>query len=452
MAGSLDADVVVVGAGIAGLTAARRLKSAGTSVLVCEARDRVGGRMLNADVGGGEIVELGGQWIGPGQDRVAALARELGLETFPTHDQGESVLELEGRTRRYSGTIPRLGPLVLADIALARFRLERLMRRVPVDGPWRSRDGADLDGQSLADWLERGMRTRQARTMLRVAGRTVWGAEPEDMSFLHALFYMRSAGGLDVLLDVEGGAQQDRFVGGSALLASRIADGLDGRVRLATPVSAVATDGDGVRITTGDGHLHASRAIVAVPPPLRAGIDFGDSDLNRTQHRVAERVPLGRLVKCAAVYPQPFWREEGLSGESLSDVGPVGLTFDHSPPDARPGILLGFVGGNEARRWPELEAGGRRRSVLACFERLFGPRAAKPELFLEQDWGAEPWSAGGPTFVMPPGAWSEVGSALRDPVGQVVFAGTETATRWAGFIDGAVRSGESAAASCAGSH
>lgn len=441
----LDVDVAVVGAGIAGLVAARDVRAAGASAVVLEARDRVGGRLLNGGIGGGEVVELGGQWIGPGQDRVAALATELGLETFPTFDDGESLLELDGRTRRYRGTIPRLGPLVLADIALARFRLERLMRRVPPEAPWRARDAAKLDSTTLAAWLERGMRTRQARKMLRLAGRTVWGAEPEEMSLLHSLFYMRSAGGLDVLLDVEGGAQQDRFFGGSQLLATRLAERLGDAVRLGEPVRVVRDEDGGVVVESAATALRARRAIVAVPPVLRAGIDFGAA-ADAKQRPVVRRVLQGHLIKCAAVYPEPFWRGEGLSGESLSDVGPATLTFDNSPPNGSPGVLLGFVGGADARAFARLGEDERRGAVLGCFARLFGRAAGHPDLYLEQDWAGERWSGGGPTFVNGPGAWTAAGPALCAPVGPVHFAGTETASRWAGFIDGAVRSGESAAA------
>lgn len=439
-----DADVVIVGAGLAGLTAAAELLAAGLEPLLLEARDRVGGRLVAGEIGGGEIVELGGQWVGPGQSRVAALADRLGIGTFPTFDVGDSILELDGETRHYSGTIPRLGPLVLADIAQARFRLERLARRVPPEAPWEATRADALDARTLADWLQRGgMRTAAAREMLRVAGRTIWGAEPEDISLLHALFYVRSAGGLDPLLDTEGGAQHARIVGGSQRLATCLAERLGDRVHLAAPVTALDWEPDGVRARTGDGaELRARRAVVAVPPALREGLGISPAPAGSA----SSGFPAGRLIKCAAVYPEPFWRADGLSGEALSDAGPVGLTFDNSPPGGRPGVLLGFVGGAAARRWGDIPEVDRRQAVLTDLARIFGPRAAAPDDYLERDWGLERWSGGGPTFAAPPGGWTQSGPHLATPLGPIHWAGTETATRWAGFMDGAVSSGERAAA------
>jgi len=439
-----DADVVIVGAGLAGLLAARRLRERGRSVVVLEARPRVGGRMLNATVTDGAIVEVGGQWVGPTQDRVLALAGELGVETFRTFDEGKSVLELGGRLRRYSGTIPRVGPLVLADIARARRRLRKLAAKIDTEAPWQSADAAMLDGRTLQSWLDGEMRTRPARAMMRIAGRTVWGAEPEEMSLLHALFYMRGAGGLDPLLDVEGGAQESRIVGGSQILAERTAAELGPALRLGSPVTAISSEPDGVRAEAGRS-FRGRRAIVAVPLPLRSRIAFAPPlpDQHGDLSRIAR---FGRLIKCVAVYDEPFWRREGLSGEALSDIGPATLSFDNSPPRGRPGILLGFVGGEDTAAHTERGPAERRAAVLEGFARLFGDAALDPRLYREQDWAAEGWSGGGPTFVMPPGAWTTAGAALREPHGNVHWAGSETATRWAGFMDGAVRSGERAAA------
>jgi monoamine oxidase len=440
----LDADVAVVGAGLAGLVAARDLAAAGLEPVVLEARERVGGRLLSVPIGEGEQVEIGGQWVGPTQDRVAALAAELGVETFPTHTEGSNLVELDGRLRRYSGTIPRLGPLVLADIAQARMRLDRAARRIDPDAPWASPDAALLDGLSLAAWLRRVVKTPTARKLIRIAGRTVWGAEPEELSLLHALFYVRSAGGFDMLLDTEGGAQQDRFVGGSQLLALGLADRLGERVVLASPVRRVEAPDGALSVVANGVEVAARRAILALPPPLCAAIEF-DPPLPPSRARLAQRMPHGWLIKCTAIYYEPFWRAEELSGEAVSDAGPVTLAFDNSPPGGSPGALVGFVGGADARNFASRPASERRAAILTGFARLFGPRALRAEGYLELDWAAERWTGGGPVCNFATGGWTNCGRALREPCGPIHWAGAETATVWCGYMDGAVRSGERAA-------
>ncbi len=440
-----DADVAVVGAGFAGLAAARALEAAGAGVVVLEARDRVGGRVLNSAVGDGAVVEAGGQWIGPTQERAYALAREVGVETFPTNTEGSNLLRLNGRLRRYRGTIPRVSPPILLDVARALRKLNALSRRIDPEAPWAARGAERLDSTSLADWVERTMWTRTAKRLLRIATRTTWGAEPEELSLLHVAFYLRSAGSFEMLTDVEGGAQQDRLVGGSQEIAIRLAAELGDRVLLEAPVSRIATTADGLGLTSGTTEVRATRAIVCVPPPLRSRIEF-EPALPAAQAQLAQRMPMGWLVKATAIYDEPFWRADELSGEALNDEGPVTITFDNTPPGGRPGALVGFVGGRDARAFARLGRSERRRAVLGCFESLFGPRAQAAERYLEQDWAAEGWSGGGPVANFATGGWTASGPALREPAGRVHWAGTETATRWAGYIDGAISSGERAAA------
>jgi monoamine oxidase len=440
-----ETDVVVVGAGFAGLAAARRLEAAGAEVLVLEARDRVGGRTVNAELDGGEVVEMGGQWIGPTQERIAALAEEVGVETFPTRTEGENLLLLDGRLRRYRGTIPRLNPLVLLDVARALRKLNRLARRIDPEAPWASPGAERLDATSFATWLERGLLTSTARRLMRVAGRTIWGAEPEELSLLHVAFYLRSAGSFELLTDVEGGAQQDRLVGGSQAVAARVAEQLGDRVLLGAPARRIEHGLGGVTVTTAPAVVRAKRAIVAIPPALTAGIEF-DPPLPPARAQLAQRMTPGWLVKVTALYAEPFWRADGLSGEALNEPGPVTMTFDNTPPSGAPGALVGFVGGRDARAFAALGKSQRREAALACFAALFGPRARAAERYLELDWAAEPWSRGGPVANFAAGGWSAAGPALRAPLGPLHWAGTETATRWAGYLDGAVSSGERAAA------
>lgn len=438
-------DVVVVGAGLAGLVAARRLEATGPSVLVLEARDRVGGRTLSCPIGDGEQVEMGGQWVGPTQGRVLALAAELGLELFPTRTEGDNLIERDGRLDRYTGTIPRLPLPVLADLAIARLRLNRLARKVDPAAPWSAKRAAELDQESFGEWVRRKTHTGLTRELIELSAKTVWGAELDDLSLLWALAYIRAGGSFDKLLDVEGGAQESRIVGGSQQLCTRIAADLGDRVRLSSPVHAVEWRSDGVTVKAGADSILASRAILALPPPLvgRLAIDPALPAPHATLHQELQG---GHLIKLAAVYEEPFWRRDGLSGEALSLSGPVTITFDNSPPAGTPGVLVGFVGAADAPAFARLDRSERQKQALEGFARLFSARALVAERFLEADWHADPWSLGGPVSNLAPGVLSGSGRALAEPVGPIHFAGTERASIWRGYLDGAVRSGENAAA------
>ena len=301
---------------------------------------------------------MGGQWIGPTQDRLAALARELGVETFPTYAQGHNLLEYGGSVRRYRGTIPRINPAVLVDVQQAQTRLNRLARKVPLDAPWEAPSAAKLDGQTMATWMSRNMATKSGRMLLQLGVEAVWAAQPEDMSLLHVLFYIHSAGSLELLFDTEGGAQQDRFVGGSQRIALRMAEELgEERVHLGAPVRRIEHGPDGVTVHADDVTARGRRAIVAIAPTLAGRIAY-DPPLPGYRDQLTQRMPLGTVAKCMAIYAEPFWRSEGLTGQATSEAGPVRLTFDNSPPDGSPGVLLGFLEGRHARELGRVRPGG----------------------------------------------------------------------------------------------
>jgi monoamine oxidase len=444
---SLDAtvDVAIVGAGLAGLVAARELRRKGLAVAVLEARDRVGGRLLNEDIGDGKIVEVGGQWIGPGQRRLLALARELAVETFPTHSEGENVIEWRSRLIRYRGAIPRINAAVLLDVAQAQARIDRMARRVPLDAPWLASRAELWDGQTFESWLRHNVATSGARELFRIAVEAVWAADAADVSLLHLLFYTHSAGSFDELIGTEGGAQQERFVGGSQVLALRLAEELGDDVALEAPVRRIEHSASGVRVLADGRAVSAGAAIVAVPPTLCGRIAY-DPPLPAIRDQLTQRMPQGSVVKCMAIYERPFWRDDGLSGQAMSTEGPVKVIFDNSPPDGSPGVLLGFLEGRQARELAEWDAAARRNAVVGCFARIFGPAAAQPVDYVERVWAQEEWTRGCYGCYMPPGGWVSYGSALRAPIGRIHWAGAETATVWNGYMDGAVQSGERAAA------
>ena len=458
-------DVVIAGAGLAGLVAARRLQEAGASAIIVEARDRVGGRLLNEEIGDGKVVEVGGQWIGPTQERLAALAAELGVGTFPTHDEGRHLIEMAGKLTSYSGALTdaRVGlvrdlaraisPLALADLEQARARLDRMAREVPLEEPWMAPQAASWDSQTFATWVGRNTRTEGARRLFELATEAVWAAEPGDVSLLHVLFYTHSGGGFNTLVGTGGGAQQDRFHGGSQRIALLMAEELGAeRLRLGAPVRQIEHGAAGVVLHADgpDGELgglavRARRAIVAIPPTLAGRVAY-DPPLPARRDQLTQRMPQGTVIKTMAIYETPFWRQEGFSGQATSDVGPARVVFDNSPPDGSPGVLLGFLEGRLARQWGARDAVERREAILTGHARLFGARAARPERFIERVWAEEEWTRGCYGCLMTPGGWTEYGRALRAPIGPIHWAGAETATVWNGYMDGAVQSGERAAA------
>jgi monoamine oxidase len=438
-----DADVIIIGAGVAGLTAARALTRAGASVLVVEARERVGGRLLSQPVGG-EVVDLGGQWVGPHQRRVLRLVDELGLKRFPQFHHGTKVLDVRGERRTYRGRVPALPLLSLLDLQRNVWRLDSLARRVPLDRPDAAPRAAEWDALTLEQWKQRHIPSWGARAALDVATRAIFGAEPRELSFLHFLFYVHSNGGLMPLAEIENGAQAERLEGGAQGIALRMAEPLGARVMLSAPVRAVLQDASGVTVH-GEGRSWRGRyAVVAAPPALAEWMDFG-AELPPARRRAHAELPMGSVIKVVATYARPFWREAGYSGEAVSDAGPIRLCFDDTGPGGHHPALVGFFLGDTARAWTRKPAEERRRAALEGFSRFFGPEALSPTAYADLDWLAESWSTGCYVGLPRLGTLTAIGDALRAPCGRVHWAGTETAREGCGYIDGAVESGERAA-------
>lgn len=436
-------DVIIIGAGMSGLRAAQLLADK-HDVCVIEARDRVGGRALAHTFENGDSVDIGGQWVGPGQDRLYALIEQMGMTTYPLWDQGDRLMLSGGKLSKYTGTIPKLAPHVLLNVHWMMTRFDKMAAQIDPAQPWAHPRAQEWDSQTVAEWMRKHALSRRAFEVFAVGIGAVFAAEPHDVSLLHALFYARAGTSLDNLVSTTGGAQQDRVHGDMAGLATRIADQLGDRIRLNEPVRKIDWS-DGIRVETDKAIHHARRGIMAIPPSQAMRIRY-EPDLPAGRAGLWLRMPPGACIKCIAQYETPFWREEGLAGQAVGPELTVRVTFDNTQEGKTAGQLLGFIEGNEARQWSGRDPEERKAAVLGAFSAYFNEKALHPIDYVDQDWTAEPFTRGCYAALMGPGVWTAYGEHLRQPLGPLHMAGTETATSYFGYYEGALDAAERAVA------
>jgi monoamine oxidase len=437
------ADVCVVGAGFAGLAAAYRLSRWGLKVVVLEARRRVGGRSWSVQMRDGTFVDFGGQWVGSTQERFYALIREMGGETYPSPGGGlvtlqRGVLDTEEYHRIRDDTDANFpgGDLYAA----AKKAVNDLALTIDPEAPWKHPDAALLDSITFAEWLRRNVENESVRKLIATEVGSVPSASPEEISMLHLGWLIRACDDLNALF---GPAQAERVIGGTQTVARRVAEKLGGAIKFGQPVRKIAWNEKGAIVHSDQMSIAARHVIVAIPPALAGGIEYEPSlPVNRMQ--VTQRWPQGLVIKVAMIYPRPFWREDGLAGTSYDHVSVMGETADSSNPEgmSKAGVLTGFVYSDNARKVAPMAPEARKKLLLGEIAKRFGPQALEPEHYHESNWSTDVWTRGCFTGFLTPGATTLFGPAVRDPVGPLRWAGTETATRWPSFIDGAIRSGE----------
>jgi monoamine oxidase len=442
----IEADVCVVGAGYAGLTAARRLHQAGRTVVVVEARDRVGGRVWTEHLPDGSPIDRGAGWLAPYHDAALALAEELGVTTYKTWVKGKHLLVDGDRMRRYTGLIPKISPLAVLTIGWNQLRVDRMSKQVPLDAPWTAKRAEEWDARTVADYLERtGIRSQVGRDLFDMAVRGLFTGDLADTSFLHLLFLTRAHTSLSALFSIEKGSQENLVDGGAGLMAQRMADELGAAVHLSAPVRAIAQRDDHVVVGAGEVTVHARHAIVSAPPALVSEIDF-DPVLPPDRAELYRKAVAGPESKTLVIYDEPFWRAEGYSGQTAAPGSVSEVTIDASPASGSVGVLGSFTFGHVAERADALDPAERHASLRAALAARLGPRAADPVDIVETAWWKQEWTRGCSMAHFPPGVLTRLGHLLQEPFGRVHWAGTETSMRSHGAIDGAIRSGQRAAA------
>lgn len=436
--------VIIVGGGFSGIAAAKKLYEAGISFLVLEARERLGGRVFTKTISEGLYLDLGGQWIGPTQDRMYQLCEEHGLETFETYDQGKNILDLGGKIRTYAGMIPKMDPCSLINLDLILKKLEKLARQIDINYPWSHPKAKKFDAVSLDHFIRKNSLTKSCEKVIRVGCETVFACELNEISLLHALFYIRSGTSLECLINIKNGAQQHRIKGGMQPLVEQMALPFQDRIRFNSPVTGIEKTGNEVQVKGNDFEYTAQKIILSVPPPLLAKIRF-TPDLPTEKRQLLERYSMGHVGKCFMVYEKPFWREKGFSGQAVADKNsPFQTLFDCSPADGRFGVLMGFTIGNRAKSFFLQDENARKAQLQEILELYFGQDSKHPTMYKDFTISDEIWSSGCYAGIMPTGAWTGFEDAYRKPSNPYYFAGTEASTRWNGYIEGAVLAGEAA--------
>jgi len=434
-------DVIVVGAGAAGLTAANHLKKAGLSVAVLEARDRVGGRLWT-DVVDGAMLEIGGQWVSPDQEALKQVIEELGLETYQRYREGESVyINAEGQLTRFTGEIFPVPPATEKEMVRLIEKLDAMVAEVDADAPWEHPDAEALDRISFEAWLEAETDDQEARDniALFIAGAML--TKPAyAFSALQALLMAASAGSFSNLVDADY-ILDERVVGGLQQVPLLLAERLGDDVFLGQPVNEVITTEDGVTVVTDAGMTVRGRwVILAHAPILYPWIEF-DPPLPRLKQQLHQHISMGFVIKVHAVYDRPFWRDKGLSGTAFSPYELSHEAYDNTNHGDERGTLVGFVSDRNADDLFRVPAEERKARILESLSHYYGEEAKSPVVYFESDWGAEEWTRGAYAASFDLGGLSRYGADLRAPVGSIHFACSDMAGAGYQHVDGAIRMG-----------
>jgi monoamine oxidase len=438
-------DCIIVGAGYAGLAAAKQLKDAGKNILLLEARNRVGGRVMTQTYEDGLYLDFGGAWLGPGQTRMYQLAKEYNIETFSMYHKGRTVSFYRGKRTSFEGYIPKLPILTLLDAHVCLQKFEKLAKTVNMDEPWKTANAVKLDNVTLREWINKNCWTRGTSDNFTLVAELIWGCGTSEISVLYALFYSKAGISLSNLCTNENGAQDEYIRGGAQTIANKIRESLSDVVHLEEPVVEVDQTGTGIMsVSTSKANYTSRQVIFAIPPQQALKVTF-NPPLPHQRRILLQHMTPGAYWKFLAIYDKPFWRDDSCNGAATSPDALVAMAADYTPEGAKHGGLMAFVVGPKARLLSTRSPEERKEAVLSALVDYYGEKARTPTRFVGHTMMDEEYIEGCPVNNPAPGMWTTMGPWLNKPFGGVHWAGTETSSIWNGYMEGAVHSGQLAA-------
>ncbi|KAG8589729.1 hypothetical protein GDO81_006509 [Engystomops pustulosus] len=442
-------DVIVIGGGISGLTAAKLLVESGLNVVVLEARDRVGGRthtIRNKEV---QYVDVGGAYVGPTQNRILRVAKELGIQTYKVNVQQRAIHHVRGRTCAFHGAFPpSWNPLVILDYNHLWRTIDEWGKEIPVDAPWKAPHADEWDKMTMKEFIDKVCWTKTAKRFGQLFVNVNVTSETQHVSVLWFLWYTKLCGGTQRMFSVENGGQERKFVGGAGQVSEKLSDLLQDRVKLQRPVVRLDQTGENVTVETLNHEVYDAKYVIsAIPPTLTTKIHF-NPELPPIRNQLIQRLPMGSVIKTMMYYKEPFWRKLDYCGAMFidDDNTPVEIALDDTKPDGSCPAIMGFILSRRASALTNLTKEERKKRICEYYAKAMGTeKALHPIHYEEKNWCEEQYSGGCYTAYFPPGVMTQYGSVIRQPVGKLYFAGTETATQWSGYMEGAVQAGERAA-------
>ncbi|KAG9271095.1 amine oxidase [flavin-containing] [Astyanax mexicanus] len=441
-------DVIVIGGGISGLSAAKLLVESGLNPVLLEARDRVGGRTFTVQNKQTKWVDLGGAYIGPTQNRILRLAKQYGVQTYKVNEEESLVHYVKGKSYPFKGPFPPMwNPLALMDYNNLWRTMDKMGMEIPKEAPWRAPHAEEWDKMTMHEFFDKVCWTSAARRFATLFVNVNVTSEPHEVSALWFLWYVKQCGGTMRIFSTTNGGQERKFVGGSSQISECMARELGDRVKLQSAVYSIDQTGDMVVVKTVNDEIYKAKyVILAIPPGLNLKIHF-NPELPPLRNQLIHRVPMGSVIKCMVYYRENFWRKKGYCGSMVieEEDAPIGLTLDDTKPDGSVPAIMGFILARKSRKLAGLTREERKKRICEIYARVLGSEEAlHPVHYEEKNWCEEEYSGGCYTMYFPPGILTQYGKVLREPVGRLYFAGTETATEWSGYMEGAVQAGERA--------